>query len=245
MIPYDVKMIKNNLDSITQMILKACEKSGRSPDDVRLVCVTKEVGVPEAEELLALGVKDLGENRVQELVLKHRSIGERAVWHLIGHLQTNKVKEAVKIASLIHSVDSQRLAREIDKEAGKIGKVQDILIQVNASGEESKFGIRPEEAADLIKNIVLYPNINIAGLMTMAPESGDAEDARPCFRRLRELGAELFSDAAIGKIASVASLPRNDRCSKMPLLSMGMSNDFEVAIEEGANIIRVGRAIFK
>lgn len=230
---YLVKMIRENLDFVTQKIQKACEKSGRSPDEVRLVCVTKEVGVPEAEELLALGAKDLGENRVQELVLKHSSIGDRATWHLIGHLQTNKVKEAVKIAALIHSVDSERLAKEIDKEAKKLGKVQDILIQVNVSGEESKFGIRPEDVEGLIKNIVLYPNINITGFMTMAPEFEDAEAARPCFRKLRELKEEICR-------RGTACRPPT-KC----LLSMGMSNDFEVAIEEGANIIRVGRSIFK
>lgn len=238
-------MIANNLNSVTQRIRRACEKSGRSPDKVKLVCVTKEVGVPEAEELLALGYKDLGENRVQELVLKHSSIGDRATWHLIGHLQTNKVKEAVRIASLIHSVDSERLAGEIDKEAKKLGKVQDILIQVNVSGEESKFGIRPEEVEGLIKNIVLYPNINIVGFMTMAPESEDPELARPCFQALRELRDKLLIDRLLRSPEEKPELPRNDGWGKLPVLSMGMTNDFEVAIEEGANIIRVGRAIFK
>jgi pyridoxal phosphate enzyme (YggS family) len=258
-------MIRENLDFVMQGIQKACEKSGRSPDEVRLVCVTKEVGVTEAEELLALGVKDLGENRVQELVLKHSSIGDRATWHLIGHLQTNKVKEAVKIASLIHSVDSERLAREIDKEAKKLGKIQDVLIQVNVSGEESKFGIRPEEVTGLIKNIVLYPNINIAGFMTMAPEGDDPEEARPHFRRLRELREQIMTACVIARKGEALTkqsinssidrllrspeekqqLPRNDRWGKLPVLSMGMTNDLEVAIEEGANIIRVGRAIFK
>jgi pyridoxal phosphate enzyme (YggS family) len=223
-------MIRDNLKIVTERMVRACERSGRLKEDVRLVSVTKEVGIPEAEELLALGMKELGENRVQELVSKYASIGSRATWHLIGHLQTNKVKDAVRIASLIHSVDSERLAKEIDKEAKKLGKVQDILIEVNVSGEQSKFGISPEEVAGLIKCIVLYPNISIKGLMTMAPEVDDQEEARPYFKALWELRDKISGPwpLAPGPL----------------LLSMGMSNDFEVAIEEGANIVRVGRALF-
>ncbi len=221
-------MISDNLKSVTQRIAICCEKSGRQPDDVKLICVTKEASLKEIEEVLQAGVKDIGENRIQDAVLKHRSIGNRAIWHLIGHLQTNKVKDAVKIFSLIHSVDSIRLAKEIDKEAGKLNKIQDILVQVNTSGEESKFGLAPAEALPFFKEVSLYPNINILGFMTIAPEVDDPEKARSCFRRLRELRDYINSQ-----------LPTPDS-----QLSMGMSNDFEIAIEEGATIVRVGRAIF-
>ena len=213
-------MIAENIRSVTQRIAKCCEKIGRSPEDVKLVCVTKTASINEIEEALKSGVRLLGENRVRDALSKYAAIRneahqhggrsfnssernpapsirglkaedlgrrDKAGWHLIGHLQTNKAKDAVSIFSLIHSVDSTRLAREIDKEAGKIGKVQGILIQVNTSGEESKFGIEPAAAIDLIKGIVVYPNINIKGLMTIAPEVEDPETVRPFFRALREL----------------------------------------------------------
>lgn len=223
-------MISDNLKNVTQRMARSCEKSGRRPDDVRLVCVTKEAGIERIEEALALGIKDLGENRIQDALIKHRAIGDRATWHLIGHLQTNKAKDAVRIFSLIHSVDSSRLAKEIDAQAKKIGKIQDILIQVNTSGEETKFGISPDEACGLFKEIALYTNISVSGLMTIAPEVDDPEKARLCFRKLRELRDEL-----IGTRSPVPGLQ---------ILSMGMTNDFEVAIEEGSNMVRIGRAIF-
>jgi PLP dependent protein len=228
---YAVKMIADNLKSVTQRITRACEKSGRPASAVELICVTKEAMVTQAEEVLGLGVKNLGENRVQELVSKYNAIGNRATWHLIGHLQTNKVKDAVKIVSLIHSVDSARLAKEIDKEAKKINKVQDILIQVNVSREESKFGVSPEEAINVIKDIVLYQNINIKGLMTIVPDADDPETVRPFFKALRELKNAINAS----KIAN----------HELEYLSMGMSNDFEIAIEEGSSMVRIGRAIFK
>jgi len=223
-------MIASNIESVRQRIAKACSNSGRSIDDVRLVCVTKEATCADAKQVLGLGVRDLGENRVQELVLKYNDIGDKAVWHLIGHLQTNKVRDVVKIASLIHSVDSEKIAKEIDKEAAKINKIQGVLIQVNISGEETKFGIDPGEVSEFFKKITLYRNINIKGLMTIAPESEDPERARPHFRALRELKDKLNS-------LNITQHP-------LAILSMGMTGDFEVAIEEGSNMIRVGRAIF-
>jgi len=222
-------MIADNLKDVTLMISRCCEKSGRAASSVKLVCVTKEADMAQTEEVLGLGVKDIGENRVQDAVSKYKSIGTRAEWHLIGHLQTNKVKDAVRIFSLIHSVDSLRLAGEISKEAKKLGKNQDILIQVNVSGEESKFGIAPEDMTGFFKEVALHPSINISGLMTIAPEVDAPEKTRPYFRRLRELRDEII----------------NLRLTTYDLqLSMGMTNDFEVAIEEGATIVRVGRAIF-
>jgi len=224
-------MIADNLKDVTQRITKCCERSGRSPADIKLICVTKEAGMNEIEEVLNLGLKDLGENRVRDLVSKYKVIGDRALWHMIGHLQTNKARDAVRVSSLIHSVDSIRLAGEIDAQALRIKKVQDILVQVNVSGEETKSGIEPAAAFDFLKEISKYPNINIKGLMTIAPEADDPETVRPFFRKLRELKDEINSL----KLTTYG----------LQLLSMGMSNDFEVAIEEGANMIRVGRAIFK
>ena len=223
-------MITDNLKSVRQRIAKCCEKSGRKPSDVELVCVTKEASVNQIDEALNSGAHIIGENRVQDAVLKHRSIGSRAVWHLIGHLQTNKVKDAVKIFSLIHSVDSTRLTAEIDREAKKIEKVQDILVQVNVSGEKTKFGIAPDAVIGFLKEASLYPNINIIGLMTIAPETGSPERSRPHFRALKELKDEINA-------LNIA------RCT-LRILSMGMSNDFEAAIEEGSGLVRIGRAIF-
>lgn len=223
-------MIAENLKTVTQRISRSCEKSGRPADAVKLVCVTKEASLSEIEEVLALGVKDIGENRVQNALVKYKTIGGRAIWHLIGHLQTNKVRDAVGISSLIHSVDSLRLVEAIDREAKRAGKVQDVLIQVNTSGEESKFGIPQDEVRPFFEKAALYTDISISGLMTMAPEVEDPEEARPCFRKLRELRDEL----------------QNLKLTTYNLqLSMGMSNDFEVAIEEGSTMVRVGRAIFK
>ena len=189
-----------------------------------LVCVTKEAAVPQMEEALEAGAVMFGENRVQDAAAKHKAIGDKAAWHLIGHLQTNKAKDAVKIFTLIHSVDSLHLAQEIDKQAGKIGKVQDILIQVNTSGEESKFGISPEGAVGLVKDAGSLKNLSIKGLMTIAPEVGDAETVRPYFAALRKL---------------------RDSINPAWHLSMGMTNDFEVAIEEGSTMVRLGRIIFR
>ena len=223
-------MIADNLRDVTLRISRCCEKSGKAISSVKLVCVTKEADVVQIEEALSLGVKDIGENRVQDAVSKYKSIGDRVNWHLIGHLQTNKVRDAVKIFSLIHSVDSLRLAGEISKEAKKIGKIQGVLVQVNTSGEEGKFGLAPKDTVDFFKEVALYPNISISGLMTIAPEVDDSEKVRPFFRRLRELRDEL----------------KNLRLTTYDLqLSMGMTNDFEIAIEEGATMVRIGRAIFK
>ena len=223
-------MIAENIRSVTRRIAKCCEKIGRSPESVKLVCVTKTASIEEIAEVLNCGLSSLGENRVQDALSKYAAIRNNAEWHLIGHLQTNKAKDAVSIFSLIHSVDSTRLAKEIDEEAGSIGKVQGILIQVNTSGEKSKFGIEPAAAIDFIKDIVVYPNISIKGLMTIAPEVEDPETVRPYFKALRELLHEVNRSQVTSH--------------KLEVLSMGMTNDFEVAIEEGSNMVRIGRAIF-
>ncbi len=224
-------MIADNIKSVTQRIAKCCERTGRPVDNVKLICVTKEADLGQIEEVLRCGLRELGENRVQDLAAKYKVIGSMAVWHLIGHLQTNKVKDAVKIASLIHSVDSVRLAKDIDKESAKINKVQDILAQVNVSGEISKFGLAPDDLINFIKEVSLYQNINIKGLMTIAPEADDAEKVRPYFKALRELRDKINA-------LPVTRNPLTD-------LSMGMTGDFEAAIEEGATMVRIGRAIFR
>lgn len=223
-------MLRDNINNVTLRISRCCEKSSRAFSSIKLICVTKEADLSQIEEAISLGIREIGENRVQDALAKYKSIGDKAVWHLVGHLQTNKVRDAVRIFSLIHSVDSSRLASEISKEAGKINKIQDILIQVNTSGEHSKFGIDPDHAASFFKEIALYPNINILGFMTIAPEACDPEKVRPYFKKLREI-----RDSIQGMQVSSNSLQ----------LSMGMTGDFEIAIEEGATMVRIGRAIFK
>lgn len=224
-------MIRENIDSVRQRISDSCARSGRLVGDVKLVIVTKAASGKQVGEVIGMGLNTLGENRVQDATERYAVFGDTAEWHLIGHLQTNKVKDAVRIFKLIHSVDSARLMEAINKEALKSGKVQDVLLQVNISGEDSKFGVKPEESTGLIKIFKEYKNIMVLGLMTIAPEVKDPEEARPFFRALRELRDHINS--------------LNLTTHNLKLLSMGMTNDFEVAVEEGSNIIRIGRAIFR
>jgi len=221
-------MIADNLKSVTQRIARCCERSGRPESAVKLVSVTKEADIEDIQTAILAGVTDIGENRVQDAILKHEAIGDRVTWHLIGHLQTNKAKDAVKIFSLIHSVDSIRIAEAIDKEAQKIGKIQDVLVQVNISGESTKFGASPEDVSNILEECALYNNINIKGFMTIVPQTSDPEAVRKYFRALRELRDRMSSA----------------REANYKELSMGMTDDFEVAIEEGATHVRIGRAIF-
>ena len=224
-------MISENLESLQDRINKVCARSGRRVEEVTLVCVTKEVSADEAKEAISLGVQDVGENRVQDALTKYQAIGPSVNWHMIGHLQTNKAKQAVKIFDLIHSVDSLKLAEQLDKEAGKLEKKQDILIQVNTSGEESKFGVEEKEVVPLVKAAANLKNLRIKGLMTMAPFVDEPEKTRAHFKRLRFLAERIASMSIEGVV--------------MHYLSMGMSQDFEVAIEEGANLVRIGSSIFK
>lgn len=222
--------IADNLKTVTDRIVSAAKSSGRDLSSVKLVVVTKTVGVDRIREAVDAGASILGENRVQEAKEKIEKLGPMASWHLIGHLQTNKAKYAVKLFYLIHSVDSFELAKEIDKQAAKIGKVQDVLIEVSISGEASKAGVAPENAAALIKDAVKLKNISIKGLMTIPPFSDSPEDSRPYFKKLRELSESVARENIPGV--------------SMKELSMGMSGDFEVAIEEGSTMVRVGTAIF-
>lgn len=222
--------IADNLKTVTDRIASAAKSSGRDLPSVKLVVVTKTVGVDRLREAVDAGASILGENRVQEAKEKIEKLGPIASWHLIGHLQSNKAKYAVKLFYLIHSVDSLELAKEIDKQAAKIGKVQDVLIEVSISGEASKAGVAPENAAALIKDVAKLKNISIKGLMTIPPFSDSPEDSRPYFKKLRELSESVARENIPGV--------------SMKELSMGMSGDFDVAIEEGATMVRVGTAIF-
>jgi len=222
--------IADNLKMVTDRIASAAKRSGRDLLSVKLVVVTKTVDVDRIREAVDAGALILGENRVQEAKEKIEKLGPIASWHLIGHLQTNKAKYAVKLFYLIHSVDSLELAKEIDKQAAKFGKVQDVLIEVSIAGEASKAGVASENAVALVKGAAKLENISIKGLMTMPPYSASPEDSRPYFKKLRELSESISRE-------NIPGVSMNE-------LSMGMSGDFEVAIEEGATIVRVGTAIF-
>jgi len=221
--------IKNNFFNIQQRIKAACARCGRNTSDVKTVVVTKTVQVPAIQEVIEAGATIIGENRIQDAWSKYEQIGPQVSWHLIGHLQTNKVKKAVQIFDVIESVDSLHLAEEIDKRAKEAGKLMDIFVQVNTSGEKSKFGLHPEDVESIVNQITLLKNIRITGLMTIGAFLPDPEKVRPCFRQLYTLREDINNK---NKTLNIAHL------------SMGMTNDFEVAIEEGATLIRTGRAVF-
>lgn len=224
-------MIKDNIKDINNRIKLACKKAGREPEEITLVAVTKGVDPYKISEASIYGIKDIGENRVQEALKKRLSVMPGIKWHMVGHLQTNKVRDAVDMFGLIHSLDSAELARRIDKEAGKKGKMLDVLVQVNASGEESKYGVKPEDVTNFLREISALENISVKGLMTITPLADDPETVRPYLRKLREISESVKSEA----------IPNIE----MRYLSMGMSQDYQVAIEEGANMIRIGTALFK
>ena len=225
-----MEIIKNNLEIINEKIKKAALKADKNPEEIKLVAVAKTATIEQMEEAIKAGVKIVGENKVQEAKEKYQIITADIEWHLVGHLQTNKVKYAVEIFDCIHSVDSIKLAKEIDKRSLQFGKTTNVLVEVNVSGEETKYGIKPEEVVLFLKNISEFTGIRVRGLMTIAPIVEDKEEVRPYFRKLRELSKEIKS--------------KNIKNVKMDYLSMGMTDDFEVAIEEGANMVRIGRGIF-
>ena len=216
--------IPANITNIKARIAAACFKVGRSPDSVSLIAVTKGRDIEQINEAAKSGITDIGENRVQEALLKYSVIKASVKWHMVGHLQTNKVKDAVRIFDLIHSVDGLPLAQEINKQATKINKVQDILLEVKTSPEATKFGITPDDIVSVYRATAKFNNLRVKGLMTIAPAADDPKQARPYFRQLRNI---------------------RDGIDKHLVLSMGMSDDYEVAIEEGADIIRIGRALFE
>jgi len=200
------------------------------PDNVQLVAAAKTRSPEEIQEALEAGVEMIGENYVQEAEKGFQAIGRKAKWHMIGHLQSNKAKKAVELFDMIETVDSVKLAKAIDTACEKIGKSMPVLIEVNSGEEEQKAGVMPEDVIPLIKEISGLKNIKIMGLMTMGPFGGDPEDARPYFRKTREVFLELSK--------------LNLQGVKMRYLSMGMSNSYKVAIEEGANLVRIGTKIF-
>ncbi len=222
--------ISKNLSAVTERIRQAALRSGRNPGEIRLVAVSKTVSPEKIREAIKAGVTILGENYIQEARKKIEEIGGAIEWHFIGHPQSNKVKYAVDLFTMIHSVDSVSLAAELNRAAEKRNKIIPVLVQVNISGEETKSGINPEETARLLTELSSMDSLSVRGLMTMPPWFENAEDARPYFIALRKLRDEL-SERHIKNIS-------------LTELSMGMSGDFEVAIEEGATLVRVGTAIF-
>ncbi len=224
------ELIKNNLDAVIQRINAAAARAGRDPSEIKLIGVTKTVDTARIKAAYDCGIENFGENRVQELCEKTDILDMDCIWHLIGHLQTNKVKYIIDRVHLIHSLDSLELAKEISRRAQNVGRTMDTLVQVNVAGEDSKFGIRPDEAVSFVKEVSRMGNIRVRGLMTIAPLSADPEDVRWVF-------------AGLGKLRIDISRENIDNVN-MDYLSMGMSNDFEVAIEEGSNMVRIGSALF-
>ena len=220
--------IADNLKYVTERLQSACIRSGRHPDQVSLLAVTKTVSVERIREAAALGLTLIGENRVQEALAKYPQLSSLPLsWHLIGHLQSNKVKRALSCFHLIESVDSAHIATEIDRQAAALGKKLDIFLEVNTSGESQKFGVAPDKVDELAGYILTLPHLHLTGLMTIGALTTNSQRIRSCFNTLRVVQERLNSSGlSIGH------------------LSMGMSDDFEIAIEEGATIIRLGRALF-
>lgn len=222
--------IAANIEKITQRIAAACSRAGRDPHSVELMAVTKTVSTERILQAVDAGITLLGENYVQEAREKQELLGGSARMHLIGHLQTNKAKYAVRLFDCVHSVDRLELAQELNKRAKAVNRTLDILIEVNVSGEQTKNGVSPAQVRELIGRIAGLENLSVRGLMTMAPYSDDPETSRPYFQALRQLRDDIARE----------EIPR----VQMAELSMGMTDDFEVAIEEGSTIVRIGRAIF-
>lgn len=223
-------MISENLVQVRENIVRACERVGRNPDEVLLVAVSKTKPVSMLKEAFDAGCRDFGENKVQEIQDKYPAMPGEARWHMIGHLQRNKVKYIIDKVFLIHSVDSYRLACEISREAVKKGVEAAILIEVNVAEEESKFGAHRDEVIELIENIAVLPGIHVKGLMTVAPYVENPEENRQYFVNLRQLSVDIMS--------------KNIDNVSMGVLSMGMTGDYMTALEEGATYVRVGTGIF-
>mgnify|MGYP004715494929 CR=1 FL=1 len=223
-------MVTENLKLVEDRISQACARSGRNREEVTLIAVSKTKPVEMMEEAMQCGIRVFGENKVQEILKKEPELPKEIDWHLIGHLQRNKVRQIAGKVAMIHSVDSLRLAEQIQKEYEKQQLTARILIEVNVAREESKFGLMPEETEDVIREIAKMPNIEVSGLMTIAPFVDDPEDNRIHFRNLRKLLVDINA--------------KNIDNVSMRELSMGMTGDYEVAIEEGATFVRVGTGIF-
>ncbi len=229
-----MQTIEQRIAQVREEVAEACERVGRGVEEITVMAATKGRSVPEIVEAVETGISDVGENYVQELLDKKGELDKAGYsdicWHAIGHLQRNKVRYVVPLCIQIHSVDSVRLAQEIEKRAARIDKVQNVLLEINIAGEESKFGIAPEQAAELAEQVTALEHLQLRGLMTMPPYTDNPEDSRPQFQVLRRLADELVSSGLSAQAMSE--------------LSMGMSGDYQVAIEEGATIIRLGTALF-
>ena len=223
-------MLTENVIEVEKNIQAACDRSGRSREEVRLIAVSKTKPVSDIEEVLTTGILDYGENKVQELSDKYDVLPKNIRWHMIGHLQRNKVKYLIGKTVLIHSVDSLRLAEQIEHEAAKADTIMNVLIEVNVAGEESKFGTTCNEAIELVRAVAALKHVKIKGLMTIAPFTDNPEDNRIYFKKLKQLSVDIKS--------------KNIDNVDMDELSMGMTGDYEVAIEEGATMVRVGTGIF-
>lgn len=221
--------LEERIQHVNERITAACKRSGRNRDEIGVIAVTKYVSTAMTEKVLNHGLLHIGENRWQNAEEKWNALSEKGIWHFIGHLQTNKVKDVIGKFAYIHSLDRLSLASEIEKKAAQRDLVVECMLQVNISGEESKYGLHPEEVVPLLKQVREFPHVHVTGLMTMAPFEEDAERTRPVFRGLRELRDDLNRQAL----------------TNQPLthLSMGMSNDFEVAVEEGATWVRLGSVL--
>lgn len=223
--------IKENIDSILEKTASAAKRSGRALEDITVIAVSKTVDADRAREAVEGGLINLGENRVQELVSKYEQLPDLDIkWHLIGHLQKNKVKYIIDKAAIIHSVENIELANEINKRAVQHNIIANVLIELNIGEEESKFGIDEKSVYDFVKSMEQFENIKVLGLMTVAPYCENPEEIRWVFKKMKE----IFDEISGMKLKN----------TEMKYLSMGMTNDFEIAIEEGANIIRIGTAIF-
>lgn len=223
-------MVTENYKYIKKQVEDTAIQCGRNPEDITLIAVSKTKPLSDIEELIQIGVEDFGENKVQELCDKYENVSKPVRFHQIGHLQTNKVKYIVDKACLIHSVDSLKLAKELQKVAAKKQVIVQILIEVNVAKEDSKYGLYTEEVIPFLEEIAAYPNIHVNGLMTIAPFVENPEENRKYFRTLKQLSLDIIS--------------KNIDNIDMNVLSMGMTNDYKVAIEEGATMVRVGTAIF-
>lgn len=223
-------MLASNLQEVERKIMEACKKAGRAREDITLIAVSKTKPVSMLKEIYDLGVRDFGENKVQELTDKEPQLPADLRWHMIGHLQRNKVKQVIDKAVLIHSVDSVRLAKAIEAEAAKKEIVVQILLEVNVAEEDSKFGLKVDEVLPAIEEIATMPHVRIKGLMTIAPFVENPEENRTVFAQLQKLSVDIAE--------------KNIDNVSVDILSMGMTNDYQVAIEEGATIIRVGTGIF-
>lgn len=222
--------IQSNINMIEENIEKALKRSGRVGEKVELIAVTKTVDIDRINEAIDAGVFNIGENKVQELEKKYEIIGKKTNYHMIGHLQTNKVRNIVGKTKLVHSLDRIALAKELDKRSKNNGIITDTLIQVNVAEEESKFGLKVDEVLYFIEQILGFKNIKVRGLMTIAPNTTDETLLRNVFRTLSNLKEQILS--------------KNYENLSMDYLSMGMTNDYEIAIEEGSNMVRIGSAIF-